>query len=122
MKSDLRADAMWLATHWAVIGASEDASHPTWIRKEHRDLQSSQAPSPDLDIAAPADAGLERLAKVAPVARRVNALAAHAAGAGPEAETAEKHDARRCMRLATPQLNGRRVIALSRTGSVHEST
>ncbi|RYG07536.1 MAG: hypothetical protein EON92_18245 [Burkholderiales bacterium] len=42
MKPDLRADAMWLASNWPVIGASEDASHPTWIRKAHRAVTKRQ--------------------------------------------------------------------------------
>jgi len=40
MKPDLRADAMWLASNWPVIGASEDAANPTWIRKLHRTAET----------------------------------------------------------------------------------
>jgi hypothetical protein len=87
-----RSNAMWLATNWSVLnGVQHDLTHPTHIRQEYRDLQASQAPSPSLDLSAPADPALERIAKVAPVARKVNALAAHAAGTGPEAETARKY-------------------------------
>ena len=93
MRPNHRTDAMWLASNWStiIVNLPEGLTHPEGLRKAHRDLQASQAPSPDLDISAPADVALERIAKVAPNARRVTALAAHAAGTGPEAATARKY-------------------------------
>ncbi|MEB0114778.1 hypothetical protein QN397_26265 [Variovorax sp. RTB1] len=61
-----RSDAMWLAENWASsLVAKTGHTHPKNIRLEHRDAQATQAPSPDLDISAPADAALERIAKAA---------------------------------------------------------
>jgi hypothetical protein len=88
-----RSDAMWLAGNWAASSydTKTTLTHPTAIRQAHRDSQASQPPSPDLDISEPANADLERIAKVMPIAKKVNKLAAHAAGTGPEAETAKKY-------------------------------
>jgi hypothetical protein len=49
MKPDLRADSMWLAQNWSVIGGSEDATHPTWIRKAFRMAEARKLLPADLD-------------------------------------------------------------------------
>jgi hypothetical protein len=91
MDARVRSDAMWLAQNWAASSTSWKTgdTHPTHIRASFK--AEIQPPSPDLDISEPANADLERIAKVMPIAKKVNKLAAHAAGTGPEAETARKY-------------------------------
>lgn len=51
IKADTRADAMWLSQSWAVIGSPEhDLTHPTNIRKWHRDQPKEPLPADLSDI------------------------------------------------------------------------
>ena len=89
MDRRVRADAMWFAEQ--PLSNDWTTTHPTAIRLEHRDAQASKPPSPALDLSAPPDDTLARMAAVAPSADRVKALAAHAAAGGPEGETAARY-------------------------------
>ena len=85
-----RSDAMWFAATPSSHDANTSLTHPRAIRQAHRD-SSAPAPSPDLDLSAPADERLRHIAAVSPIASKVNKLVAHAAGVGQEAETARKY-------------------------------
>lgn len=74
-----RSNAMWLAENWDSVWdrLKPSQGHPTTIRKAMRKLDAlAQAPSASLDISAPAEESLARLAKVIPVASKVRKLAA----------------------------------------------
>ena len=92
IKKDTRADAMWLAQNWGVIGASDnEQTHPTWIRKAINESQADLPPTPDLTLTTPSrlTASIEQ---VAPQAKRINKLVAMAElGEGQEKETAQRY-------------------------------
>lgn len=77
----IRSDAMWLAENWASLSHGDTTlTHPRRIREEHRDLQASLPPSPDLDLseAVPTLNPVD----VLPIAKKVMKLAARAAESG----------------------------------------
>lgn len=88
IKPDTRTAAMWWATVCPAMIAElpSDITHPVALRTAYRDLEASKPPAPELDLSAPADPSLARIAAVMPVAAKVRKLAAHAAGIGPDAE------------------------------------
>ena len=70
-----RADSMWLAENWTSLSHGDTTlTHPRRIREEYRDLQASKPPAPELDLSAPADPSLARIAAVMPVAAKVRKL------------------------------------------------
>lgn len=96
IKRDTRADAMWLAQNWGVIGDSDnEQSHPTWIRKSFNAAQADTPPAPELTLSTPSrlTASIEQ---VAPQAKTINKLAAMAElGEGQEQITAQKYLAKK---------------------------
>lgn len=80
IKPDYRTAAMWLAENWVdVVRICSDlsVSNPVALRNAHREAQADTPPAPELTIEAPPrlTASIEQ---VAPVAHKVNKLAAMA--------------------------------------------
>lgn len=89
MDASVRSNAIWWASMSATItDIPGDASHPTAIRKWHRD--QAPAPSPEMSLETPEPT--VNLQAVAAQARKINALA-NSAAAGDE--TAKRHLAKK---------------------------
>lgn len=93
IKPKTRSDAMWLAAGWSGIipDLPAELTHPEGIRKWFNETQADTPPAPELTIEAPSrlTASIEQ---VAPVAHKVNKLAAMAErGEGQEKATAQKY-------------------------------
>lgn len=93
IQASVRSNSMWLAENWAEVcnDCNPALTHPTAIRSEFKAKQADTPPAPELAIEAPArlTASIEQ---VAPVASKVNKLAAMAErGEGQEQKTAQKY-------------------------------
>lgn len=113
IKPNVRTDSMWLAENWAEVhnGCDPDCTHPTRIRAEVRTAQADTPPSPELTIEAPTrlTASIEQ---VAPVAAKVNKLAAMAErGEGQEQKTAQKYLAKKAKEMG---MEPEELVSLSR--------
>jgi hypothetical protein len=81
LKRDTRADAMWLAEKWSIIGSPDnDLTHPTNIRKWFNEQSPSPAPEVTLN-----DSDKPRQRISLETARKINKLSAMAeSGEGQE--------------------------------------
>lgn len=113
MARQVRADAMWLAENWTEVsdGLTPDLSNPQVIRKWFNEQAKDTPPAPELTIEAPTrlTASIEQ---VAPVAAKVNKLAAMAErGGGQEQKTAQKYLAKKAKDMG---MEPEELVTLSR--------
>lgn len=109
IKADYRTAAMWLAQNWdEVVRICSDlsVSNPVALRKAHREAQTVTPPSPELSLEGAllsTPTATQFIEKVAPVAKKVNKLAAMAErGEGQEKATAQKYLDKKAKELGLP--------------------
>ncbi len=108
-----RSDAMWLAENWSDVTSDlpGDLTHPRNIREWFKDQAANTPPAPELAFSAPSKltASIEQ---VAPVASKVNKLAAMAErGEGQEQKTAQKYLAKKAKEMG---MEPEELVSLSR--------